>query len=1465
MYFMKNRRSAAMTALLVVLLAAGVWAQQSPVTAYYQDMAQDPNALMLRVGEGDPLAGSIALPKNLSALPQRSASGADYFIMQFDGPLSEVDLKSFQAQGIEFLSYIPNNAYIVRNRSGMTKTQARAMAKTRWADELRPAYKLEPELAESAARRGSDPVEALIIVWEGESRKALIPELQKMGVEIIRVPRATAHELILARIPGDLLDDVAALGEVEWIEAAPRPTLRNDIVTWVVQSNVEDSRPLWDAGLHGEGQIIGHIDGVIDLDNCYIRDPEGDPPGPNHRKVIGMRGTGSEDNHGMHTAATAMGKNVSGSLDNAGHAYEAKVSHGSVDDIVGLGNDTASNQSDLAGLLGAARADGAYVHTNSWGEDGRTNYTYFAVAIDEFTWEHEDQMVAFAATNQNVLYTPENSKNVLAVGNTNKPPSQGTISTGGTGPTSDGRRKPDIFAPGTGVISAVVGSCSTSSLTGTSMACPAVVGTAALIRQYFTDGYYPTGQATTGNEFAPTGALLKAVLLNGTVDMTGPAGYPSNAEGWGRLLADNALYLSGDSRRLVVQDIRRNDPLALSTSVTNTHRVFARSSDEPLRVTLTWMDPPVAHNATAASVNNLNLVVVAPGGQEYKGNWFANGQSAEGGNADAINNVEQVLLPTPATGIYEIRIAAAFVNAAEGKQGYAIAATGDIVPDGVFFGRNIYTSTDTATITVYTDNATDDDVQVSITSNSGDAETVTLPRATPTSYQGTIGLNQGAPQQGSGTLDVSFDDSITATYTHPDRGPSSSTAAVDGVPPSIFFFASNGGTDTSVNVTVETTEPVTGTLSIGASPGEVLDSMPLVRIPDDANGYQADIDGLLPNTTYYVFFDLEDAAGNQTTDNNDGAYYIVRTAERQNLFFEDFESGLGQMTLGQQTGTEWTIRTDEYYESGNQAAFVADPPNIAEAYLLSPVISLPSDLEAITLSFWHTHEFESGGWDGGVLEIKVDGGTWEELESYTQTPPTGVLPSSYENPHSGKTAWVNGTLGKMAQVRADLSGFSGGTVQFQWIMAADNSVNGTGWYVDDISVDTFVRTEPSPTPTPTQTVAPTITPTTTPTISLTPTSTPTVTPTPIPTSTTTPLPATYHFSVDAEGWAFGNAVPFFDEITGTYNADTSSLEIVVSNTNSFGFWESPFIYTDIPEMPVRQDDLLYRATYEIGSNVAASLAPTLRVRTSSRDFQRSDVLVVTSIRDGAISPSLPPRLYTHYFEQAPDADALRLNFDVLSFDPSDATNAIVALDSVIVDAIEKSSLTGETVEMTRDFAGSGPLGFTPRNAEPALTAPGYFDGSAGLKIAGFDPDLPRQDPSFYPEVFFGYWGQESSTQMRADRLYRVRWLVSSDAEAGELANVPTFRLRLNDDSLRFSMLTNIDSVNPDANIPTVGDPKYYDLWFALPAQLDGSAWVFSFDYLYVTKLGAGEIQDDPNLVVALDWLEVTSFDLPAIE
>src|SRR5262249_31593486 len=140
---------------------------------------------------------------------------------------------------------------------------------------------------------------------------------------------------------------------------------------------------------------------------------------------------------------------------------------------------------------------------------------------------------------------------------------------GGHAFTVDGRRKPEIMTPACGKISAQVSSTTcdfTAAGSGTSYACPSAAGGGLLIRQYFTDGFYPTGAAVPANGFTPSGALIKSTLINSGTNMTGITGYPSDREGWGRVLLHNALSFTGDTRKLIVDDVRNASGLTTSQS-----------------------------------------------------------------------------------------------------------------------------------------------------------------------------------------------------------------------------------------------------------------------------------------------------------------------------------------------------------------------------------------------------------------------------------------------------------------------------------------------------------------------------------------------------------------------------------------------------------------------------------------------------------------------------------------------------------------------------------------------------------------------------------------------------------------------------------------------------------------------------------------------------------------------------------
>jgi hypothetical protein len=199
------------------------------------------------------------------------------------------------------------------------------------------------------------------------------------------------------------------------------------------------------------------------------------------------------------------------------------------------------------------------------------------------------------------------------------------------------------------------------------------------------EGWYPTGQKGSGRTFVPSGALLKAVLLNSTVDMTAQPGYPSDFEGWGLIQLERTLYFKGDARTLLVWDV--NHDVGLVRRETKRHDLIVGAAGEQLKITLVWTDPPPEKVAfDKPRVNDLNLVVTAPGGVRYLGNDLKNGVSVRNGTrVDTVNTVEMVIVDTPLVGAWTIAVTAPEIHSFS-RQGYAVVASGGKLEPRLKFG-----------------------------------------------------------------------------------------------------------------------------------------------------------------------------------------------------------------------------------------------------------------------------------------------------------------------------------------------------------------------------------------------------------------------------------------------------------------------------------------------------------------------------------------------------------------------------------------------------------------------------------------------------------------------------------------------------------------------------------------------------------------------------------------------------------
>jgi hypothetical protein len=633
--------------------------------------------IRLRVRTFDPLLYTPALPDRLrwTAEPVRG-----YFLVQLEAELDPGTEARLRALGVERLGFVPDRAYVVRLPEGAAAA-LRRLPGVRWVGAVEPGFKLSPDVGvrpfADPARRTGDRLLATVDLYPGEDLERTAARLDSLGIEVLHRASFSDVRRLTVRATLAQLERAARVEAVSWIEEAPEITTRNIDSRGVIQGGAPGLTPVWNRGLHGEGQILGHIDGPIYYKSCYFLDLAEEIPGPLHRKIIAYRAFGAGPaSHGTHTAGILAGDSVpvAGSIGYSGLASAARITHTDLAGITGV-NGSPSNLYDFLTL---AHQDGARVHSNSWGDDGTTAYTPLVRDVDLFSWDHEDSLVVFASSNSPWLHTPENAKDVLAVGASHNGAMADEFCSAGSGPTADGRRKPEIFAPGCEIYSAENQSlCGSIMNGGTSMAAPAIAAAGALVRQYFVDGFYPSGARDPADARVPSGALIKAVLLNSAADMTGMPGFPGEQEGYGRVLLDDGLYFAGDRRGLVVLADVRN-ARGLSTGVADHFTLLVRGADEPLEVTLVFTEPPAAPFAASATVNDLDLELISPSGLRYLGNRFDTeiGESVPGGLPDALNNVEVIRLSGPEVGEWRIAVRGTAIR--QGLQGYALVATGSI-------------------------------------------------------------------------------------------------------------------------------------------------------------------------------------------------------------------------------------------------------------------------------------------------------------------------------------------------------------------------------------------------------------------------------------------------------------------------------------------------------------------------------------------------------------------------------------------------------------------------------------------------------------------------------------------------------------------------------------------------------------------------------------------------------------------
>jgi len=700
-----------------------------------------PRVLRLEVGSFDTRGPGLDLPRELVLSDGESRLPGTPWIVQLAGPVTERAKEALRAAGAVVRAYRPNYAFIV---SAEDPSSLASLPGVVWAGPYEPAYRIEPTLGRGptfdpeVARNERIYVRALL--FDPAAKSAVAEKVRAAGgtvdLEATFDPHERAGGVYFTAAPAAILA-AARWNEVFWIEEVSREGIALNAESKVVLQSgfIDNGTPFWDAGVDGSSQVVAVMDSGLDVDTILVSHTATDAgtPGPNHRKVLAYTPYGGGDmatcpgvcfgisyEHGTNTTQCVIGNRTdfgqNGDLE--GVAKKAKVVFqdigpgGCINCLVG----SLSPPSTLFAAYDELRAKGGHLFNGSFAICSYGTYGSHARDADQYAWEHKDFLAFFSAGNGGTGNAcPGTNKNNVSSGGHYQDPFQNEFF-GSTGPCPDSRMCPTVLGPACdhangnpapfnydtsasiqsddGDITGTPGTRVNQGACGTSFSSPYLMGAAALVRDYFEKGFAPTGAARPQDAFAPSGALVKAVLIQSGdfVESCTGCARPGlmGSMGMGRVNLSSGLPIAGDPRTARgVCVVDRGMAEGLSTGGLFEKRVEIEDPAEPFRVTLNWVD-----REGSTLTNDLRLTVVGPGGgpsRTYHGGNFDSAfqegrytkSEAAGGTADDHTNPFEAVRVSPGelvAGTWTVRVEGTNVPMGDpafgGTQPFALVVTG---------------------------------------------------------------------------------------------------------------------------------------------------------------------------------------------------------------------------------------------------------------------------------------------------------------------------------------------------------------------------------------------------------------------------------------------------------------------------------------------------------------------------------------------------------------------------------------------------------------------------------------------------------------------------------------------------------------------------------------------------------------------------------------------------------------------
>lgn len=163
----------------------------------------------------------------------------------------------------------------------------------------------------------------------------------------------------------------------------------------------------------------------------------------------------------------------------------------------------------------------------------------------------------------------------------------------------------------------------------------------------------------------------------------------------------------------------------------------------------------------------------------------------------------------------------------------------------------------------------------------------------------------------------------------------------------------------------------------------------------------------------------------------------------------------------------------------------------------------------------------------------------------------------------------------------------------------------------------------------------------------------------------------------------------------------------------------------------------------------------------------------------------------------------------------------------------------------RNFRNGDTRGFVPISI-PALAAPYFQAHETGLMMYA-------NERAEGQGTVFGFWEHYfEDVRVSAGERYEVTVGLTSSASPEQRAEVPTFRLRVFDETFRSTALLNVESTGDGSSVPVSGESHSYTVQFTVPKGVSGARLGVALDYLWTSDSG-----NNPYISIQAQSLTVT--------